>query len=265
MLGLTPFAFLRPPLRIILGINLAIFLIAFLGNFLGLSFLQARLIDLALIPTLYSELWRLLTYAFVHIQPLHFVFNMLMLWMFGQEVAEWLGNRTFTALYLFSAIFAALFSIPFYLTHIMGNAVIIGASGALFGVMVAYSRLFPERVLLIFFVIPMRIKYAIWVFIALDLLLINSGDSIAHLTHLGGVVAGFAFMFFWKNGFQWAHPLSRKPAANAQALEGELGFWKADEQLDAILAKINRSGMASLTPNEINYLQKASAKRRRSI
>ncbi len=264
MLGLTPFQFLKLPLRVLLSLNLAVFVLAFVGDLLGIRLLQFGVFQLALVPHLYHEAWRLLTYAFVHVGPMHFLFNMLMLWMFGQEVAEWLGNKAFTTLYLLSAVVAALFSVPFYVSGIMDpNAYIIGASGALFGVMVAYSRLFPERVLLIFFVIPMRIKYAIWVFIAIDLLMVNSGDSVAHLTHLGGVIAGFAFMAIWKNGMRLPN-FSRKPTVSqgGRVLEGELGVFQTDGRLDAILAKISRSGMDSLSREEVAYLQMASRKRR---
>jgi membrane associated rhomboid family serine protease len=262
MLGLTPFQFLKRPLQVILVLNLAIFLVGLLGSMFRLPVLLDLVYTLALLPERYTEFWRLLTYAFVHVSPMHFIFNMLMFWMFGQEVADWLGEKTFTALYLFSGVFAALFSIPFYASGLMGNAVIIGASGALFGVMVAYARLFPDRVLLIFFVIPMRIKYAIWVFIAIDLLMVNSGDSIAHLTHLGGVLAGFAFMAAWHHGFRLPEFKNRKPQSGTQVLEGELGSFQVDVRLDAILAKISRSGMDSLSRDEIVYLQQASQRRR---
>jgi len=260
MLGLVPFRFLRFPLRAILVANLAVFVIAWVGSLFRIDLFQELVYGLALLPERYTEVWRLLTYAFVHVSPLHFLFNMLMFWMFGQEVADSLGEKAFTVLYLFSGIFAALFSIPFYASGLMGNAIIIGASGALFGVMVAYARLFPERVLLIFFVIPMRIKYAIWVFIAIDLLMVNSGDSIAHLTHLGGVIAGFAFMGAWRHGFRL--PTFSQTESAGKVLEGELGSFRADARLDAILAKISRSGMESLSREEINYLQQASQKRR---
>ncbi len=264
MLGLTPFAFLKQPIRVILSINLVVFALALLGSLFRSDTLQEMVYTLALLPDRYTEVWRLLTYAFVHVSPMHFLFNMLMFWMFGQEVCEWLGEKAFTALYVFSGVFAALFSIPFYLTGLMGNAVIIGASGALFGVMVAYARLFPERVLLIFFVIPMRIKYAIWVFIAIDLLMVNSGDSVAHLTHLGGVLAGFLFMALREKGFRLPRFSQEKASSSPKVLEGELGSWQVDSHLDAILAKISRSGMDSLTRDEIAYLQKASQKRRRN-
>lgn len=262
MLGLTPFALLKKPLQAILLLNLSVFALALLGNMFGLEPLQVLVYHLALLPDRYTEVWRLLTYAFVHVGPMHFLFNMLMFWMFGQEVAEWMGERAFTALYLFSGVFAALFSIPFYASGLMGNAVIIGASGALFGVMVAYARLFPDRMLLIFFVFPMRIKYAIWVFIAIDLLMVNSGDSIAHLTHLGGVLAGFAFMGVYQG--HWSLPRWGRGAKEqgGRILEGELGSWQVDTRLDAILAKVSRSGLDSLSRDEVAYLQAASQKRR---
>ena len=262
MLGLTPFALLKKPLQAILLLNLSVFAVALLGNLFGSDTLLGLVYHLALLPDRYTEFWRLLTYAFVHVSPMHFLFNMLMFWMFGQEVAEWMGEGPFTALYLFSGVFAALFSIPFYATGLMGNAVIIGASGALFGVMVAYARLFPERMLLIFFIFPMRIKYAIWVFIAIDLLMVNSGDSIAHLTHLGGVLAGFAFMAVYQGNWNLPSRGRGSKGGEDRVLEGELGSWQVDTRLDAILAKVSKSGLDSLSREEVAYLQAASQKRR---
>jgi len=122
--------------------------------------------------------------------------------MFGTEVCKTLGERNFTALYLVSAVFAGVFSLFFYSIGIMGPNPIIGASGALFGIMTAYAFLYPERTILLFFIIPIKIKYAIWVFIAITLFMANSGDGIAHYTHLGGILSGFLFMLAWSRKTQ---------------------------------------------------------------
>jgi membrane associated rhomboid family serine protease len=214
------------------------------------------------------QVWRYLTYAFIHGGIWHFLFNMMMLWMFGEDIALYMGNRWFWILYLFSAIFAGLFSIPFYLFS--GEfAVIIGASGALMGIFVAYAKLFPDRMILLFFVIPLKIKHAMWVLIALDVFLSRSGDSIAHYTHLGGILAGFICMYFYSKGLSWnslrgemKHRRNRGSTSD-KVLEGEVGYIDQDQQLDMILQKVSRSGVSSLSESEKNYLIRASEARKK--
>jgi len=217
------------------------------------------------------ELWRFLSYAFIHIDFMHILFNMLMFWMFATEVCKSLGDKNFTTLYLLSAIFAGIFSIPFYVFGIIGDNPIIGASGALFGIMAAYAFLFPEQIILMFFIVPMKIKHAIWIFIAIDLFMANSGDGIAHFAHLGGVLSGYLFMLFWSKNISlesfFAKPkrpeaYSReffKQQAKQAPLEGELygGNTNAakEERLNEILEKINRTGLQSLNQEERDYLQ----------
>jgi len=215
----------------------------------------------AFIPSQAHELWRFVSYAFIHTDFMHILFNMLMFWMFATEVCKSLGERNFTTLYLLSAIFAGMFSIPFYAFGIMGNHPVIGASGALFGVMAAYAFLFPEQIILMFFIIPMKIKHAIWIFIAIDLFMANSGDGIAHFAHLGGVLSGYLFMLFWSKPPKVQEKYSReffKQRAEQPPLEGELyrGNSNAkEERLNEILEKINRTGLQSLNQEERDYLQ----------
>jgi len=258
MLGLTPLKLLPRPMQAILLINAVVFLLSFAnpGSLLWYG---------AFFPSLSHELWRFVSYAFVHVNFMHILFNMLMFWMFATDVCKTLGERSFTALYLISAAFAGVFSLFFYSIGIMGPHPIIGASGALFGVMAAYAFLFPERTILMFFIIPMKIKYAIWIFIAIDLFMANSGDNIAHYTHLGGVLSGFLFMLAWSRPRQqqktYSKEFFREKAQRYEQnppLEGELhtgSFNAKEDKLNEILEKINRSGLQSLSQEERNYLQ----------
>ncbi|MCL2100697.1 MAG: rhomboid family intramembrane serine protease [Fibromonadales bacterium] len=259
MLGLTPFKYLPRPMQAILLINAVIYLLSWV-------FKMEILIYGAFIPSLAHELWRFLSYAFVHINFMHILFNMLMFWMFATEVCKTLGERNFVSLYLASAVFAAIFSLPFYTLEAMGNnpnIPIIGASGALFGVMVAYAFLFPERTILMFFIIPMKIKYAIWVFIAITVFMVRSNDGIAHFTHLGGIISGYLFMLAWskpKKQKTYSREFFKEQAKQYSnpPKEGELykgSFNAKEERLNEILEKINRSGLQSLNQEERDYLQ----------
>jgi membrane associated rhomboid family serine protease len=254
-------------MQAVLLINAAVFLLSGFGAEIPILY------NGAFIPSHAHELWRFLTYAFIHLNFVHVLFNMLMFWMFGTEVCKTLGDKNFTALYLASAVFAAVFSIPLYAFNIMGNNPVIGASGALFGVMAAYAFLFPERAILMFFIIPMKIKHAIWIFIAIDLFMANSGDGIAHFTHLGGVFSGYLFMLAWSKNISLKSFFSKpsnpetyskeffKKQATQNApkpLEGELHKGNSnarEEKLNEILEKINHNGLQSLSQEERDYLQ----------
>lgn len=271
MFGLKPFGFLAKPVRVLISINAIVFGLVILGALIGLDSQSLVLSVGALIPIEFTQAWRFLTYNFVHVSFMHFLFNMLMLWMFGDEVAEFMGHRKFVGLYIFSGIFAGVFSIPFYLFGSLSPyAMIIGASGALMGVFVAYYKFFPERTLLLFFIIPLKMKYAIWVLIALDVMMSQTNDSIAHFTHLGGVLAGFIFMnFFYRIPFweKWFQPKRKKQHSqhnsSEKVLEGEVGYLDQDKQMDAILSKVNKEGVSSLTESERQYLLKAGERLRR--
>ena len=271
MFGLKPFQFLAKPVRVLILINTIVFGLVLLGALIGLDSQTFVLSVGALIPIEFTQVWRFLTYNFVHVSFMHFLFNMMMLWMFGDEVAEFMGARKFVGLYIFSGIFAGVFSIPFYLFGSLSPyAMIIGASGALMGVFVAYYKFFPERTLLLFFVIPLKMKYAIWVLIALDIMMSQTNDSIAHFTHLGGVLAGFIFMNlfnspvpFWE---KWFQPKGKKQRSqnnsSEKVLEGEVGYLDQDKQMDTILSKVNKEGVNSLTESERQYLLKAGERLR---
>ena len=291
---MKPFKYLPKALQTLLLANAAVFIIAFLGRGLeiNLGAGYGSLTDYisyygAFMPRVPLELWRYVTYMFIHFDFMHFFFNMLMLWMFGSEVAEWMGARHFISMYFFCGIFAALFSFFMCLLGLTNNP-IIGASGALMGVFVAYYKFFPDRVILMFFVIPMRIKNAMWVMIALDILFANSGDMIAHFAHLGGVVAGFLYMAVFQNGPKvlYNSPLSaifRLFSSNPEkynrgrfsrssrsdsveepeVLEGEVFYVNEQKRMDEILKKVEREGLQSLSESERDFLLKAGDKLRR--
>ena len=289
---MKPFKYLTKPLRVLLIANAVVFIIALLGRRFGVD-LGAGYYSLtdyikyygAFLPQVPLELWRYVTYMFVHVDFMHFFFNMLMLWMFGSEVAEWMGSRHFVSMYFFCGIFAALFSFGMCLLGLTNNP-IIGASGALMGIFVAYYKFFPERMLLMFFIIPMKIKHAIWVMIFLDIFFAGSGDMIAHFAHLGGVVAGFIYMAFYQNGSKvlYNSPLSGifrlfssnpekynrasssrsyRSSEEPEVLEGEVFYVDEQKRMDDILRKVEREGIQSLSESEREFLLKAGDKLRR--
>ena len=144
--------------------------------------------------------WQLVTYMFMHARFLesasHVIFNMLVLWMFGQEVENRWGTRKFVFFYFFTGIGAGL-------VHLLVNpeGVMVGASGAVYGVLLAFGMTFPNRqVMLLFPPIPMKAKYLVTMFGVMAFLsgFGSSGDNVAHYAHLAGMVFGFFLIQFWK-------------------------------------------------------------------
>ena len=172
-------------LKILLLTTVGIFLVDYLTK--GQFFYQWLVLvpDAVLVK---FQLWRLITYMFVHdYSPpiLHILFTMLMLWMFGAPLIPVFGERKFLIFYLSAGFFAGLCSMIFYgVTH--NPTVIVGASGGLFALLFAFARLFPTQEFLMFFVFPVQARYAVLIIGAIELLLITSNDRIAHIAHLGG-------------------------------------------------------------------------------
>ena len=297
---MRPFQFLPKVLRTLLIVNAVVFLLAFVGGkLLGLhlnlpglgygSFADYIAYFGAFWPFAPEQAWRFVTYMFVHVDFWHFLFNMLMLWMFGSDVADMMGAKHFTGMYFFCGIFAAVFSLAMYLLG-MTNAPIIGASGALMGIFVAYYKFFPDRMLLMFFFFPMRIKYAMWFMVAVDVFMAHSSDGVAHFAHLGGVVGGFLYMFLYEKGFgntlagmrRSFGGAGRKPkfkvheggrsdgegtvyreGRSDEPIEGEVFYVDEQNRMDEILKKVNSEGINSLTESERRFLLQAGEKLRR--
>ena len=144
--------------------------------------------------------WQLLTYAFLHGGLSHLAFNMFGLYMFGGDVERVWGARRYLAFYLFCAVSAGVMQI--IVTALTGDYYpTVGASGALFGLLLAFARCFPYRVVMpIFPPIPMRAPVFVTVFGIIELVLGVTGTQagVAHFAHLGGLAGGYLFMRFWR-------------------------------------------------------------------
>jgi membrane associated rhomboid family serine protease len=140
-------------------------------------------------------LWQLLTYIFLHGGFSHLIFNLIGLWMFGGELEGYWGSKKFLRYFLFCGIGAAICSViltPYQLIPI------IGASGAIYGILLAYGWLFPNRLIYIYFLLPIPAKYLVIIFGLIELFssIEGTGGGIAHITHLGGLLFGFLYMFY---------------------------------------------------------------------
>jgi rhomboid family protein len=147
------------------------------------------------------RIWQLFTYMFLHGTVAHILFNMLALWMFGTELERMWGTPAFVRYYFTTGVAAAITTIlvsllPFSTTGRLYDSTTIGASGAIYGLLLAYGLIFPNRPIYIYFVFPVPAKYFVMIMGAIALLSAagDAGGGIAHITHLGGLVAGYAIL-----------------------------------------------------------------------
>lgn len=196
-------------------------------------------------------LWQLFTYMFLHstTDPWHLIFNMLGLWMFGSEVERVLGSRRFLTLYFTAGIFAGICCCVF-----TPGTPILGASGAIFAIEVAFAMYFPNSTV-IFYVFPMKAKYLVMIFAGLTIFscIIPRSGNVAHFAHLGGLVYGFLFVRY---SYRVGDYLKKW-----QVHQQEKEFMKDQElhdKVDEILDKVNREGLKNLTWRERNFLKNAS-------
>lgn len=148
--------------------------------------------------------WQIITHMFAHADMTHIFFNMFNLWMFGRILANMWGTQRFLFFY-FTCGLVAFVAHQGYLFYQLGpnpiDSVMLGASGAVYGVLVAFATLFPNtRLMLLFPPIPIKAKYLIFGFLALDLVFGFTGRStgVAHFAHVGGAVAGFLLVKYWQ-------------------------------------------------------------------
>ncbi len=239
------------------------------------------------------EVWQLITYQFIHGGFLHILFNMFILWMFGIEVENLWGSKKFLTFYLSAGVIGGLFQLIFS-PILFGNELwnTIGASGAIMGVMVAFAFLFPDRMIYLYFLIPIKTKYFIVALILFDLFAVDSGDSIAHLVHIGGALTGLAYMLYEKKkGTAYGNYFNNSTGSSSTMKEDFLGkmrdvsdmfkkknkkvedakFYEVKDgnkeeeeitqkEIDEILDKISQSGYQNLTEREKKILFEASKK-----
>jgi membrane associated rhomboid family serine protease len=177
--------------------NVAIFVIGF---FAQLARLDGPLGYLALTPVYVVRdffVWQLATYAFLHGGFLHIIFNMLALWMFGAELERVWGTQRFIRFYFFCAVGAGICVVIANYVLPWGNPNIatIGSSGAIFGILLVYAMLFPDREILWAFLIPIKVKYFVMIIGAMAFMSsFQANSGVSNFAHLGGLLFGYLFV-----------------------------------------------------------------------
>ena len=187
---------LTPAIKALIAANVAAFLVALAVPAVTVR-LGLRPADI--VGRLY--VWQPLTYMFLHAGIFHILFNMLALWMFGVELERMWGSRYFAKFYFVAGIGAALTTLllsflPLSFANQLFYSLTIGASGAVYGVLLAYAMYFPHRPIYMYFVFPIPAKYFVLIIGAISLLssMSGPGGGIAHTTHLGGLLAAYLYL-----------------------------------------------------------------------
>jgi membrane associated rhomboid family serine protease len=143
--------------------------------------------------------WQLVTYGFLHADFFHLLFNMFSLWMFGTSLEQTWGSRRFATFYFVCVVGAALLQLV--VQYLSGSfAPTIGASGGVYGLLMAFGMMFPNQIIYLNFFIPVKAK---WFVIGMGAISLFSGvsgaaDGVAHFAHLGGMVFGLALLLYWR-------------------------------------------------------------------
>jgi len=272
---------------------------------LQVLFLNRFLDYLALVPAYAlgkGMIWQFATYMFLHGGFFHLFFNMFLLWMFGSEIERYWGSTEFLKYYFVTGVGGGVLSCVFSPSSFVP---IVGASGAIFGLLLAYGLAFPDRQIYIYFLVPIRAKYLVLILGGIELLAVASpgGDGIARFAHLGGLLFGLLYIKKERIGFavrrrwgrlkgnrrvrlvrpgrggrsarEWEQEESgernasfdwereeRDPERASRKEDGAVGPDPEQDEVDAILDKIGRTGMGSLTDQERETLRRASERRR---
>lgn len=258
------------------------------------------------------KIYQLFTYMFMHANITHILFNMFAVWMFGRVMESYWGGRRFLLYYIVCGVGAGLIQeltqyvsylwqgldaydfvntgvVRMHMADFLNRWTTVGASGAVYGILLAFGMTFPEERLFIFpLPVPIRAKIFVMVYAVLELLsgLGNPGDNVAHFAHLGGMIFGFLLIMYWRrnNGGRsyyssnesvlkrvkrWINDKKKtfsytKPKMTASAggrrddYEYNARKKAASDEIDRILEKVKKGGYQSLTDEEKRKLFDAS-------
>jgi membrane associated rhomboid family serine protease len=252
---------LTPAVKNIIFVNAIIFFIKYL-NINLYSYLTANFALHAYDVIYRFQIWQLVTYMFLHGGFWHIFFNMFVFWMFGVELEREWGSKEFLKYYLICGIGAGLVNI-ILTSKDPGYIGTVGASGAIYGVMVAYALYYPDRQILIYFMIPVKVKYFVG-FMALISFMSTmnpQSDGIAHAAHLGGIVIGYVYLKFGRLKYRLkslfkSSPRKTKFTYHDEKDDAKLEYYR--QKINELLDKINKVGYLNLTKEEKELLEEGS-------
>lgn len=243
-------------IKTLISVNFAIFILQSISSSEMMFFS-----NFGLVPKLvWSQLkiWQPFTYMFFHGDIWHVLINMFVLWMFGSELERVWGKKNFLRFYFITGVGSGLATMLFGL---QSTIPIVGASGAIYGVLLAYGVMFPNRTVYLYGIIPIK---SIWFVIGIGVVAFfssfNNVTNISHLTHLFGMIIGYLYLkrpvhfrSLWFSVFKKVleYRIQNQEEKISRSVEIE-------RDLNSILDKINREGFKSLTQEEEERLYKNS-------
>jgi membrane associated rhomboid family serine protease len=269
--------------RNILIINIVVCLACYLLSAVGI-YLES-ILGMYNVGSGHFYLYQLVTYMFTHVSFWHLFFNMFALYMFGRILESYWGSSRFLVYYMVTGIGAGL--VQLLICYLQGVfSLTIGASGAVFGILLAFGMIFPNVPLYLMFIpVPIKAKYMVIGYGLLELYFgfaNRSGDNVAHFAHLGGMLFGIFLILYWrKHNSNWENDRRNRTASLKNKMAGlfkkkppkmtihtrpetdwEYNTRKANESknIDQILDKIKHSGYDSLSDDEKKKLFEASKK-----
>ena len=217
-----------------------------------------------LVPKLVSEevkVWQLFTYLFIHGGFFHLFFNMFVLWMFGKDLEKQWGKNEFLFYYFTCGIGSGFITVIFSPNSIIP---IVGASGAIYGLLLSYGFTYPNRLVYLYGFFPVKVKYMVigLGFIAFFASMSSGSSGVSHITHLSGMIIGFIATYYNFNGKAlklWYFQKKLQNIKKKEKLRDEESI-AMKKTVDKILDKLNNHGWESLTEQEERYLTNASKK-----
>ena len=254
--------FFTDAIRTLVLVNVVVYLLQSLSGKEDVFFRLFGLVPSSFLSEL--MIWQPFTYMFFHapfyssVGISHILLNMLGLWVFGRELEQAWGKNNFLKYYFVTGIGSGLVT---FLFQINSDSPVIGASGAVYGVLLAYGLSYPNRMLYIWGIIPVK---SLWLVIIMGAIaffgLLGNADGISHVTHISGMVIGY---FMLNKKWRWRELLFkiRKKTIEFQVQRHEEKVAKKimlKKDIDLILDKIQKEGFTSLTSKEKNKLYNAS-------
>jgi len=242
-------------IKILIWINVGMFF---------LKVISSSQVDLARLfglspKTIWPMIWQPVTYMFIHGGVFHVLINMFVLWMFGSEMESIWGKKEFLKYYFLTGIGSGLIWLLFNIPQ--PYSVLIGASGAVYGILLAYGMMFPNRTVYLYFLVPIKVKwFVIFLGVIAFISSFNSYSNISHITHLSGMMIGYIYIRYYR---RWKDlkfsvykqfeefRISHRTQKNKQKM-------KLQYKVDHLLDKINQVGFDNLTEDEKTFLYKSS-------
>lgn len=257
-------SFYHSAIRVLIAVNLLIFLLIWIFANRNIEYSIFQLFGLVPSRVIGNGMvWQPFTYLFLHGGFWHVAINMFVLWMFGTEIQYRWGKNEFLKYYFITGVGSGIVTV---LLSLGSNVPVVGASGAIYGILLAYGLMFPERYVYIYFLFPIKVKYFVAIIggIAFFSSLNSSGSGISHLTHLSGMVIGLLYIKQdWRLGHLKDYLKKKKKERKRKEtldqikkVEREIQDFRSE--IDRILDKINQVGYENLTEDEKEMLFKAS-------